>query len=297
DGQQRLTTCSIYLSIILNKLSGYSSNKLSDKISTYLYSGSKTKLRLNNDTADFFSDLVSKGVSNIEANSVHQMRIQKAYTFMKEHVDHQLQIRQSKVEYLENLLDAITNRMNFSFYTIEVKSEIGMTFELMNSRGKGLSSMELLKNYLMHWVYRNLRDEAEKDDVTVIVNKAWKEVYINIAKCNGSEDRCLRIAWTLNVSASKEWHGYEGFKADNVIPLRNFHNRSKEDVKAFILRFADELALVSKHYSAIIEPNSNSSKEAELQLLTKIKNMENLANFLPLMVASRIQRDYNKVSN
>src|SRR5690606_11865650 len=35
----------------------------------------------------------------------------------------------------------------------------------------------------------------------------------------------------------------------------------------------------------------------ELQLLTKIKNMENLANFLPLMVASRIQRDYNKVSN
>src|SRR5690606_5922456 len=105
------------------------------------------------------------------ANSVHQMRIQKAYNFMKDHVDQQLETRTNKLEYLEDLLDAITNRMNFSFYTIEVESEIGMTFELMNSRGKGLSSMELLKNYLMHWVYRNIQEEAEKKDVTFIVNK------------------------------------------------------------------------------------------------------------------------------
>jgi len=37
-----------------------------------------------------------------------------------------------------------------------------MTFELMNSRGKDLSSMELLKNYLMYWVYRNIPDISEK---------------------------------------------------------------------------------------------------------------------------------------
>lgn len=79
-----------------------------------------------------------------------------------------------------------------------------MTFELMNSRGKDLSSMELLKNYLMYWVYRNIQDISEKEDFTKTINKTWKEVYVNIAKCNGSESQCLRIAWTLFVNATKK---------------------------------------------------------------------------------------------
>src|SRR5690606_38704203 len=122
----------------------------------------KSKLRLNNDTADFYSDLVFKGVSNIEPNSVHQKRIYEAYWFLKKHIDGQLEIRAEKgQEYLRDLFDAIIRKLNFSFYTIEVESEIGMTFELMNSRGKDLSSMELLKNYLMYWVYRNIQDVSE----------------------------------------------------------------------------------------------------------------------------------------
>ena len=59
-----------------------------------------------------------------------------------------------------NLFDAIIRKLNFSFYSIEVESEIGMTFELMNSRGKDLSALELLKNYLMHWIYRNVNGKA-----------------------------------------------------------------------------------------------------------------------------------------
>src|SRR5690554_947575 len=52
DGQQRLTTCSIYLSIILRNLVAISEDNFNESIQTYLFSGSKTKLKLNNDTAD-----------------------------------------------------------------------------------------------------------------------------------------------------------------------------------------------------------------------------------------------------
>jgi len=167
DGQQRLTTCSLYLSIIIKELIKLRQDDFNAEIPIYLYSGSKSKLRLNNDTADFFLDLISKGVSNIEANSVHQKRIYEAYCFLKDHIEEQLKIRADKGEdYLRDLFDAIIRKLNFSFYPIEVESEIGMTFELMNSRGKDLSSMELLKNYLMYWVYRNIPEISEKEDFT-----------------------------------------------------------------------------------------------------------------------------------
>lgn len=298
DGQQRLTTCSLYLSIIIKELIKISQEDFNAEIPIYLYSGSKSKLRLNNDTADFYLDLISKGVSNIEANSVHQKRIYDAYCFLKKHIEEQLTKRVDKGEdYLRDLFDAIIRKLNFSFYPIEVESEIGMTFELMNSRGKNLSSMELLKNYLMYWVYRNILDNSEKEDFTSKINKTWKEVYVNIAKCNGSESQCLRIAWTLFVNYTpKNWNGYSGFKSDEVIPLRNFKSKSKEDVKEFLLKFVDGLALISKHYSAIINPNNNSFDENELNLLTKIRNAGNIANYLPLMVASRIKKETNEVT-
>jgi hypothetical protein len=298
DGQQRLTTCSLYLSIIIKELIKISQEDFNAEIPIYLYSGSKSKLRLNNDTADFYLDLISKGVSNIEANSVHQKRIYDAYCFLKKHIEEQLAKRVDKGEdYLRDLFDAIIRKLNFSFYPIEVESEIGMTFELMNSRGKNLSSMELLKNYLMYWVYRNILDNSEKEDFTSKINKTWKDVYVNIAKCNGSESQCLRIAWTLFVNYTpKNWNGYSGFKSDEVIPLRNFISKSKADVKEFLLKFVDGLALISKHYSAIIKPNINSFDENELNLLTKIRNAGNIANYLPLMVASRIKRETNEVT-
>jgi len=297
DGQQRLTTCSLYLSIIIKELIKNGQEDFNAEIPIYLYSVSKSKLRLNNDTADFYLDLISKGVSNIEANSVHQKRISEAYSFLKKHIEEQIEIRiDNGEEYLRDLFDAIIRKLNFSFYPIEVESEIGMTFELMNSRGKDLSSMELLKNYLMYWVYRNIPDIPEKEDFTNTINKTWKEVYVNIAKSNGSESQCLRIAWTLFVNYTpKNWNGYNGFKSDDVIPLRNFSKKTKEDVKSFLLRFVDGLALISKHYSTIIKPDNTCFDEKELNLLRKIRNAGNIANFLPLMVVSRIKCENDEV--
>lgn len=299
DGQQRLTTCSLYLSIIIKELIKIGQSDFSAEIPIYLYSGSKGKLSLNNNTADFYLDLITKGVSNIEASGVHQRRLLDAYVYLKNHIDEQLKLRENNgVEYLKYLFDALIKKLNFSFYSIKFESEIGMTFELMNSRGKDLSSMELLKNYLMYWVYRNILDESEKENFTKIINKTWKEVYVNIAKCNGSESQCLRIAWTIYVDYTpKNWEGYSGFKSDEVIPLRDFTKKTKEQVKDFLLTFVDGLALISKHYSAIIKPSEELSDLKEFDLFSKIKNAGNIANYLPLMVAVRIQKEKSIISD
>lgn len=289
DGQQRLTTCSLYLALILSELLNKGENAFEAEFPIYLFTGAKSKLRLNNDTADFFFDLVSKGNTNTKASTVHQKRLLDGYSYLKSHMCEQLESRgEEGIDYLKVLFDAIIRKLNFSFYPIEVESEIGMTFELMNSRGKDLSSLELLKNYLMYWVYRNISLPNEKEDLTSVINKSWKEVYINIANCNGSESQCLRIAWTLYQSYTpKHWNGYTGFKSNNVIPLRDFSKKTKADTQSFIANIATALAEISMHYSAITKPTEDSEITGEFVWLSKIKNAGNIANYLPLMIATR----------
>lgn len=300
DGQQRLTICCLYLSEIIRALIGKGEAAYERDVSDFLYSDGICKLALNNDTGGIFYDLLRFGRSNTVAQTPHGRRLIDASNRFKEHIEIQLKERQEGgITYLKELYRALTQKLNFTFYTIEEECEIGMTFELMNSRGKGLSVLELLKNYLMHWISRNEIDGAARSALTVSINKNWKDTYTNLGACSGDEDQCLRIAWTLYCNHSPaNWIGYDGFKGDDYIPLRNFNaDRSKADTKLFIHRFADALAEVSSHYACISSPSiSNATSQNEFLWLTKIHHTGNIANFLPLMVAARKHMQGNLIS-
>jgi uncharacterized protein with ParB-like and HNH nuclease domain len=120
DGQQRLTTCNLYLSIIIKELNKIGNIDFNTEISNYLYSGSKSKLRLNNNTSDFYLDLISNGERNVKANSVHQNRIFDAYCFLKNHIYAQLEIRADQgIDYLKDLFNAIISKLHFSLNEID----------------------------------------------------------------------------------------------------------------------------------------------------------------------------------
>lgn len=300
DGQQRLTSSCLYLSVILRALVDNGEKEYEREISDFLYSGATCKLSLNNDSVNIFYDLLKNGHANTTAQSPHEHRLIAGHRRFQEHINKQLESRGSNgVEYLKEVFHAITQKLHFTFYTIEEECEIGMTFELMNSRGKGLSVLELLKNYLMHWVSRNELDISERSSLTQLINKNWRDTYMNLGACAGNEDQCLRIAWTLYCSHTpKNWKGYDGFKQDDYIPLRNFNNKSKEDTKQFLEKFSNGLAEISKHYARIISPRADDAlSEDEFTLLIKIHHTGNIANFLPLMVAARMQRESQIISD
>ena len=290
DGQQRLTTSCLYLSAILQTLIKNGKSEYEADVPNFLYAGATCKLTPNNDCQDVFFDLLKTGQVKSVPQSVHGLRLMKACEYFQRHLKEQVNLRGDKgLEYLSDIFNAIVTKLGFTKYVIEEECEIGMTFELMNSRGKELSILELLKNYLMHWVFRNISDESERGEISKLINKSWKTTYTNIGKCNGDEDQCLRIAWTLFCSYTPaNWKGYAGFKDDGYIPLRNFEKQSKEKVKQFILSFVDGLEEVSAQYATILKPNSGVPVSAEeVTWLAKIHNTGNIANFLPLMVIAR----------
>lgn len=288
DGQQRLTTVCLYLSAILRALKQAGETAYLRDEEDFLYSGTTSKLTPGNDTANLFFDLLKSGRPNTTPGLHHEKRMVNAATKFQKHLDKQMAAKASEcVAYLKGLHRAITYQLLFTSYTIEEECEIGMTFELMNSRGKGLSVLELLKNYLMHWVSRNEPLPAERESLAGLINKSWKDTYKNLGECDGDEDQCLRVAWTLYCNHSpKNWIGYDGFKGGEFIPLRDFSQQPK--AKAFLKNFTEALAEVSSHYAAIKNPTAtNAPSPEELCWLTKIHNTGNIANFLPLLVAAR----------
>ena len=299
DGQQRLTTSSLYLSTILRELIKRGETDYESAVAELLYSGATCKLTLSNDTSNVFYDLLKTGRTNTEVRTPHEKRLLEASQRFSSHIEKQIETKGDKgSDYLKAIYGAITRKLHFTFFTIEEECEIGMTFELMNSRGKGLSVLELLKNYLMHWVSRNVLDQTPRVDMTRLINKNWKDAYTNIGQCNGNEDQCLRIAWILYCSHTPmNWIGYDGFKGEDYIPLRNFKKKNKEETRAFVEKFADGLADISKYYASITSPTeSNSLSPDEFAWLGKIHRTGNTANFLPLMVAARKQCEHDNIS-
>ena len=290
DGQQRITTCSLYLSVIIRALIAHGEEDYKQELTNYLYAGNTSRLLLNNDCQDIFHSLLEHGQAITPLCSTHQQRLVQSYDYLKVYIDKQMVLRKGEgVDYLQNLFNAITQKLSFTYYAIEEECEIGMTFELMNSRGKDLSILELLKNYLMHWISRNVNDDQERADLTSSINQDWKDAYINLGTCDGDEDQCLRVAWTLYCSHSPgNWVGYAGFKELDHIPLRDFTKRNKQEVQDFLIKFSIGLAKISRHYAQVMAPCVTTSLAPEEHIwLQKLLNAGNVANFLPIMIAAR----------
>lgn len=290
DGQQRLTTTCLYLSCIIGRLAEQDSEYEQEK-SNFLFSKEQCKLTPANETKDIFLQLL-KGNPTPPATTPHAERLKGAHQFFKNH------IKDRSFKEVEAIFEAMTGKMFFTYYEIEEECEIGMTFELMNSRGKGLSILELLKNYFMHWVSRNVKID-DKKDITDLINNTWKAVYANIGRVHGNEERCLRYAWILMCDHnSKNWKGYEGFKLPQHMPLRNFTGQNKKSkVKDKIVNFIKELNTVSLSYANTLKPKkANTDSLEEMDIMKSIHNTGSTANFFPLIVAANIQKGKEEIT-
>ena len=291
DGQQRLTTTCLYLSVIIRVLVEAGEDAYKQHIPKYLYEGTRCRLTLSNDTDELFHQLLSDGKPLRKPTTSHQKRLCNACGYFQSHVDKLRRDHGKSLDHLVNLFKAITGRLVFTSYTIEEECEIGMTFELMNSRGKGLSVLELLKNYLMHWIYRN-SDEGGRQELTKRINRSWQNTYHFIGEAGGIEDQCLRVAWTLYCDPQpKNWKGYDGFKQPQYLPLRGFADEpAKDRAMGFLRTFVGGLPEVASQYSTVLSPTEkNTRSQQELLWLERIKRTGNIANFLPLLVAARAQ--------
>lgn len=192
DGQQRLTTIIILLSV-LNKL--LKNDELKDiinfnniKFSTVEYDDEDFKKYIFLNELDKFNSLKEFRESKIITNTESIRRVIEAYLYFKD------KLANEKVEKLKKLAETIT-QAKCTMNTINSKVEATQIFIFENNRGKSPTNLEITKTKLMYFIYNNFEKNISEillKEVDNTFGKIYKKIttlenYIN-------EDTVLAIA-------------------------------------------------------------------------------------------------------
>lgn len=217
DGQQRLTT----IVLLLNELAGVlSARGVRDELARGIrknYVVAKGldgqplhKLSLNAETDHFFKNSVLKDTGVAGPPTAASQRLLDAKKQIADHLG-----ALGEEEELIDLHNKVTTGLHFNVYEVDHPSEVGIVFELVNDRGKPLTNLEKVKNYLLYTAATLDIEPQSRDDLTKAVNDAWADILRRLTAARlaapWEEDQLLRAHWIMQYDPRK-WDGSKSIK-------------------------------------------------------------------------------------
>lgn len=253
DGQQRIASLTILLSCIRDKLEPLDqteANKLHfDLIQEQVRRGQiVNKLTLNQADQDYFSRLIQKFPrgGRPKATLASHKKIQQVKnkfdgdTCLGKELKGKTDVQ--KIDYLCDLTDAISN--NLTLVLVETESVDGASdvFEVLNERGLGLSTVDLVRNFL-------LSKAANKEQIDAIVLR-WS-VVLAISDNATKIQNFLRHYWIVRYGDVKARGLYRIIKEQL---RKEFRSRSTT-----ALKFSEELADSAQNYQSLLDASTDSA--------------------------------------
>jgi len=178
DGQQRITTLTIFMRSMLNVLK----NRINDPVlsefdygakeSIYFKNSGNIKLRPVEYDRACFDALIIDNKNNFSVGTPSQKRMKFAKEYFEKELD---KIGSSK---LLEILDK-TENTDLTIIELEGKKDSALMFELENNRGKELTNMEKIKSYFMYQMYVYSTPEEVEMNIESISN-IFKLIYLII---------------------------------------------------------------------------------------------------------------------
>lgn len=290
DGQQRLTSLTLLISCLLQKLNApnIALNKLHlDPViikENFLYTGENTgntirKFKVGSEQDTLYYSLIKEGYySDAKLDTKSDQNLVNAYNYFSEWL--------ADMPFIE-VLDIIINRFGFLFYAPEKTKEIGIMFEVINNRGKQLSELEKLKNYLIYFA-----DKNDVQDLRKTVMSNWGDILTRLNQCgltsNEEENSFLRNCWiaSQDTNKTKSYHVYEELK--DKYPPDN--RESWKELKSFV-EFIDFASTVYLKFYTRETVTDNTEKE----WLKRIHYHPSTASIMPLILAVYYKTDQQDI--
>lgn len=310
DGQQRLTTIVIFLDAIATAMKALPNRALLAEGTRKSYVAVRDlhgmpahKLRLGDDLQGWFTRSVLTEKPSPEApKTSSEQRLLDAKNYFARYLDAQSKQQGAKFDsWLLNLRDRITRRLKLSLYEVGDAAEVGVIFEVMNNRGKPLTELEKVKNYVL---YLSTRLTVPADALRDATNKGWAAVFQNLAsaKLSGSdhEDRLLRAHWLMAYDHNtREWDGSRSIK--KRFNLKTYENLPKT-LRDDLLKYVDTLRDTSSAYRDVFAPHHHDAFRVfgDEKLIAQIKAVSGkllrlwvTAPFLPALLAVRLRAPHD----
>ena len=157
DGQQRIITLSLLASAIYHEAKRRDRKALAERVQASFLSGIDYETDENiprvklSDVADdkTFQNLVLNGkyISNTEDEESVSSRIKKSYDFLTKSLKEDL--AQDPFKRLGKWMEFLTNNLYFAVFIHPDSTSAYQVFEVINTRGKDLTTADLLKNYVL----------------------------------------------------------------------------------------------------------------------------------------------------
>lgn len=307
DGQQRLTTTVLLLDAVRRSMEKVGLEEVAEGIRKHYVSvaalGSEQpvhKLQLNRDSHHFFVNSILSDKPSPEGPAIysHERLLGARNHFVSYLKSKEEELGQEYRGWLLDLHDKVTAQLKVSLYNVDDSSEVGVIFEVMNNRGKPLSELEKVKNYLL---YLSSKLNIENNNLAEEVNRTWTSIFENLMKSGltgtGHEDQLLRAHWLMAYDHTKKnWDRSRSVKAR--FSLRGYRDRHRE-LLSDLSDYINSLDRASVAYCDIAHPrrdNSFASLKFDPALRKKIINtgeklrrINVVATFLPLLIATRLR--------
>lgn len=305
DGQQRLTTIILLLDGISRSLSGFSTTAKGlsqgirkNFIATKGINGQPLyKLSLNQDADHYFKSSILAEQPSVEGTQITSERRlaaakERIATYLASHLDLE---GEAGEKWLQTLYTKVATQLRFTLYEVEDEAEVGVIFEVMNDRGKPLTDLEKVKNFLLHSsITIDIDNELAK-----AVNGAWAEILRQLMAAGlvsaADEDRLLRAHWLTHYNPQpSQWKGSRSVKDE--FDLRK-HNERRKELLNSLHRYTEGLRASCICFCDAYQPSrpdSFQSFEGEpktrgevVEWSAKLGRVGVIAPFLPLLLAVR----------
>lgn len=303
DGQQRLTTIVMLLDGIGRELKrlGRSSTIIRHIRQTFVETQALDgrtihRLALNSGTDKFFHQNILKDPPSLQGPTIAS---EKRLYLAQKQIHQHLTKRTSSLDpdgaqrFLLDLYRKASEWLRFSVYKVEKEADVGVIFEVMNDRGKPLTELEKVKNYLLY-----ASATIGHDDLANVVNDAWSNILSRLMKAeleaSQDENELLRTHWTVMYDyQGRNWKGARTVK--DRFDIRT--NDSTPDLVTRLTEYTRGLEVTNIPFCDAYSPtmtgafasfDSQSARKAEVvEWSGKLCRLGRLATFAPLLVAVR----------
>lgn len=271
DGQQRITTCIIFMKVLIEQIKSKKGGNTKLLEDTYVNYGGEFRLRVIEPDNDFFKSYILSNEDGKEyIRTPSQRRLYKAKIYFESHLE--LLPLETLIEY-KNKLHKNTQVLT---YAVGNPAEATLIFETTNDRGKSLTNLEKIKSFLMYKCYQ--AEKKNPDALLSNIQNRFSEIYREYERVSEKmdEDTILRYHY-ISFEPWKDKTDYQ-----NVV--RSLKKRLNDLIKQ----------KKSSNAVKLIEDFSKSLKESYMNIVALLEDkhptvrdlfiLDRMGNIFPLLL-------------